>query len=420
MTPSSRQCRSAFTLVEMLVSIGVLVLIMTFIGQMMSSVSQSTSLSAKHIDADNQARLVFDRMAMDFAGMPHRNDVEFIFAKENGQPGSVTPDPSDKMFFYSQAPALFDTSNDRLYPPAGVTQADPKSDYGLIGFCINTGSNNTGSLVPPTPYCLERLSKGLTWDAQYPSLTGPGGLMFLTFNPGYQSSGYMTALAGSTLAGNAFTSPALGTPPDYSGTDSAFQTLANQVFRLEFCFQVKNLSPGAVGTVFANYPVAVYSGSDSQYNNTFAARITTDAPVLPGATGVNSSGQSEPIHVGDRWYNPTDNLAVVCTGTSSSAITWAPNGLSDVTAIVVAIAVLDTNSRKTLSTQDIATAASYLPDFADPPKGDDPSPNPSLMQTTWEDAINAQPTTFASTAGIPQAGAAQIRVYQRFFYLNNN
>jgi hypothetical protein len=405
-TLSTRNSPSAFTLVEMLVSVSVLVLIMTFIGQMMSSVTLSTTLSSKHIDTDNQARLVFDRMAIDFAGMPHRQDVDFIFSKQTG-----TPDPSDKMFFFSEAPAYFDTTKTGLFPAPGG-EPDPKSSVSLIGYSIYTGLSDAGSAgtatgaVAPPPYCLQRLSKGLTWDAQYPA-SGPGGLMFLTFNPA-KNGNSMQPLDGSTLSLNSFTTGAVGTKPTYAGTDPGFDTLATQVFRMEFCFQVKSLSASGqpAGTVFSNYPIAQYPNG---------------SPLNIGPQDSDPSTNAVNIPVGERWYNSKDNRGFVCTGVTSTGNTattnWSPLGLSDVTAIVVTIAVMDTNSRKTLSQTELQNAAVALPDFAEPSP---PSATTPLMATTWLNALNNQAPTFASTAGIPQFAASQIRVYQRFFYLNNN
>jgi prepilin-type N-terminal cleavage/methylation domain-containing protein len=426
-----RKSKSGFTLVEMLVSIAVLVLIMTFIAQMMNSVTMSTTLSDKHIDTDNQARLVFDRMAMDFAGMPLRNDLEYLFVKEamNSEPGQSnggTTDFSDKMFFFSDAPAYFSSSNDELFPTAPTV--DPKSSVALIGYCINTGSNNTGGDVPPAnPYFLQRLSKGLAWDQGYPLQGSPGGQTFLTFPPLSSGSNTWTPISQSTLSGNSFLGPAVGgrlspTGPDYSGTDSDFDTIGNQVFRLEFVFQVRDLAPGANGgTAFSNFPVAVYTDTNSQSNSLNTTNYQSSDPTVSGSTG----------HIGDRWYNFQDNRAFELTGyipaitgatglQSQGTTTWSPIGLSDVTAVVVTIAIMDANSRKILTKDELASAASYLPKF-DNGRNNPPSPAstaPDLPATLWQQALNSQETPFARQADIPQSAASQIRVYQRFFYLN--
>jgi hypothetical protein len=402
---SSREPGRAFTLVELLVSMAVLILIMIFISRIMSSVSLSTTLSGRHISADDQARTVFDRIAKDFAGIPQRPDVESLFAKQNGAGVSGGPDPSDKMFFYSEAPAYYNPSTTGLFPTSG---SDPKSSVALIGYCINTGSNgswNTGTTPAPPAWCLQRLSKGLTWDGQFPA-SGPGGVLFLTFQPGSY-----TPLAGSTMVGN-FTG-AVGTAPTYNGsgdTPTDYDVLADQVFRMEFLFQVKDLSvPGQPATVYSNYPVAEYTDTTHPSNSTNQTTIKSASGGDPPATGSAT--------VGDRWYNSYDHRAFICTAATSTGNTWAPNGLSDVTAIVVAIAVLDTNSRKIVTTSQLGNAAEYLTDFTEPAA---PSSTPTLVATTWQNTLNQASPTFASLSGIPTAAASQIRVYQRFFYLNNH
>ena len=439
---TSSGSRSAFTLVEMLVSIAVLVLIMTFIGQMMNSVSLSTTLSSKHIDTDNQARLIFDRMAMDFAGMPHRSDIEFIFSKQGSitQDASVTSGSSDKMFFYSEAPAYFSSSISDLYPSATATTTDPKSPMSLIGYCVNTGSDNTGtysttSYAPPA-FCLQRLSKGLTWDSSI--IGGPGGMTFFTFDPNYApTAGFLTPVPGSTFASGTF-SAAVGAPPDYAGSDPSFDTFGTLVFRMEFCFEVKDLSsPGHSGTVFSNFPVAEFTDTNTPTNAT--GNKTTIMPT-PGAGGGSSDNDppttlanaTTTYTVGDRWYNAYDNRAFMCTGytnaipTSATAppvrigYTWAPIGLSDVSAIVVAIAVMDTNSRKILTQIDLGKLASRLVKFPEPSSPSEYSSTSTLMASTWEAMLNTQPNPIVNADNIPPLAVSQVRVYQRFFYLNNN
>lgn len=378
---SRRDSERGFTIVEMLVSVAVFVMILTFVAQMVNSTAISTGLSNKRSDADGQARLIFDRMASDFAGMPKRKDVDFIFSKQVG---------NDKMFFYSEAPA-YSATNATWYPAPG--QPDPKSSVALIGYSVNTGNDNTNSGITPPPYCLQRLGKGLTWDAN----NGFGGIAFLTF-PSNIISPY-SPLSQTTLAGNSYTSTAIGTAPVYNGTDPDFDVLANQVFRMEFCFQVKDLRvAGQVGTAYSNYPIAVNG------NNPLSNIHTSDPDPTSSAT------------TGDRWYNKSDNRAFVCTNGTSSASTWVSNGMADVTAIVVAIAVLDSNSRKIVTSTELASAVTNLTDFPD----QTPTADVDLMATTWQKALYKTSPTFAAITGLPVQDAGQIRIYQRYFYLNNN
>ena len=276
----SASTEAGFTLVEMLVAMAILALIMVLVSQLTNSAMLSTGLSGKHLDTDSEARAVFDRMSADFARMPQRKDVDFIFAK---QPGS------DKMFFFSEAPGYFDTTNSSLFPSAGGNSTDPRSSVSLIGYCINTGSNNSGTALTPPAYCLQRLSKGLAWDAQSPATGNPGGVFFLTFAPGN-----LYPLTASTLAGNSYTSAAVGSPPAYSGTDPDFDVVANLVLRMEFCFQVKDLTnPNSPASAYSNYPIAH-----------FAAGAANQATA-------QSSAPSNPS-VGDRWYDTANNRAYLC------------------------------------------------------------------------------------------------------------
>ena len=63
----SRRPSGAFTLTELLVSIVVIVIIVLMATQLMTSTTAITRTAHKHIDTDTQARVVFDRMALDFA-----------------------------------------------------------------------------------------------------------------------------------------------------------------------------------------------------------------------------------------------------------------------------------------------------------------------------------------------------------------
>lgn len=128
---------SGFTLLEILVSVAVLALLIALIAQMTSGQMNTTSLSNKRLDADSQARVVFDRMAGDFAGMLNRPDADFYLLKDSG---------SDSLYFFSDAPAF-----------SSGAPAD-RNPVSLIGYRL-TSTNG-----------LERLSKGLNW-SNVPFLT---------------------------------------------------------------------------------------------------------------------------------------------------------------------------------------------------------------------------------------------------------
>lgn len=88
-----------------------------------------------------------------------------------------------------------------------------------------------------------------------------------------------------------------------------------------------------------------------------------------------------------------------------------PGSLSQDAAIVVAVAVLDEKSRRIASSLD--GLASALPDIDDFHLSASP---PVLMEDLWNKAVLG--TDFASKAGIPPLAASQVRVFQRFYYLN--
>ena len=298
-----RGSNRGFTLVELLVSMTVLTLLILFVSRLVNSATITTTLSRKHMDADSQARLVFSRIASDVAGILKRKDADAIFSKQGG---------NDKMFFYSEAPAYFSNS------PSAVD----KSSVSIVGYRVNAS------------YQLERLGVGLTWDGVSSSATITGGPIFLTTPLPTQTVPSPTPDPASTMAGN--WSAVIGSAPSYSGTSTNhYHPVAEQVFRFEYCFQLKN---GAF----------------------------SDNPYIAPNTSIN--------------------------------------GFQDVSAVVVALAILDTTSRK-IST-DMTKIVAALPDV---------DPATKSMSGEWLTKIKA--SDFAQNAGIPQAAASQVRVYQRAFYL---
>src|SRR5438477_11412476 len=68
---------TGFTLVELLVTIGVLVILVLLGTQLLNSAASITTLGHKQMDGDAQARQLLDRMAIDFAQMVKRSDVDY-------------------------------------------------------------------------------------------------------------------------------------------------------------------------------------------------------------------------------------------------------------------------------------------------------------------------------------------------------
>jgi hypothetical protein len=300
------------------------------------------------MDADSQAREVFDRMATDFSAMLLRPDVDYVFGKTTG---TSTTAGNDAMFFYSETPAYFATGPD-------TTQ---RSSLSLVGYRINKA------------FQLERLGKGLTWGGSATGEQG-GAAVFLTFptpapaaNPGATPAPTPTPLPQSTLVGNWGSSTStgaaggggvIGTASNYytDGSSDDYHVLSSAVFRLEYCFLLKN------GNISGN-------------------------PYIPPNT--------------------------------------APQGMQDVSAIIVTIALLDDASRLLVpqgrdpvtnqGIPELGPMGAELLDFTEPAAGS--TTPPVLPATQWQSAIIS--STFASQASVPQRVAAAVHVYQRYFYLNN-
>jgi Tfp pilus assembly protein PilV len=124
-----------FTLIEVLVACLILMVLVVIVAQMVGSASTLSSSSKKRLDADDEARMVFDRMTGDINGMLKRRDIDPLFLSNTG---------NDAFFFYSQAPANF----------SGGSASN--SQIAVIGYFI-TNSDATNSLV--------RLGSLQSWDS---------------------------------------------------------------------------------------------------------------------------------------------------------------------------------------------------------------------------------------------------------------
>src|SRR5205823_6801850 len=109
----ARRTRGGFTLAELLVSVFVLVLLIFMFTQLMTSATAITRNDHKHVDTDTQAREILDRMALDFAQMLKRTDVDYYVkgpanyvGHGNGHGWGHRPPPgqlgSDQIAFFSE------------------------------------------------------------------------------------------------------------------------------------------------------------------------------------------------------------------------------------------------------------------------------------------------------------------------------
>src|SRR5204862_2724616 len=113
---STPNASAAFTLTELLVTMSVLVLLVFLFTQLLNSAATITILGHKQMDADSQARQLFDRMAVDFAQMVKRSDVDYYVKSSwfaSGPPPGVTgvrtllQPGNDQIAFYSAVPGYY-------------------------------------------------------------------------------------------------------------------------------------------------------------------------------------------------------------------------------------------------------------------------------------------------------------------------
>jgi hypothetical protein len=214
-----------FTLAELLVSVFVLLIVLFMVAQLMTSATAITRTGHKHIDTDTQARVVFDRMAVDFAQMIKRTDVDYYVKQKaaynghgNGHGcgrGRNGDKGSDQIAFFSQVPG---------YYPAGVGQQSPIS---LVAYRVNEGNPNNN----PAYGRLERMAKGLVWNA-------------LDNNPNPNSPSPIVFAPGQIAAGTGpWTGPwsaAINNDNNAASRDNDYEVIGPGVIRFEYYYLLKN------------------------------------------------------------------------------------------------------------------------------------------------------------------------------------
>jgi len=178
--PLRRQSTNGFTLAELVITVGVLVLLVFLATQLLKSAATVTTLGHKQMDADSQARQLLDRMAVDFTQMIKRSDVTYYW--KGGTGGSQIG--NDQMAFYCAVPGYYST-----------TSSTTQSPISLIAYRINSQNK------------AERFGKGLLWNG--------------------------VSLAENPLV---FWQP-IAAPTDADYTTSG-EIVAPQVFRFEYCYQL--------------------------------------------------------------------------------------------------------------------------------------------------------------------------------------
>lgn len=213
------RCEEAFTLAELLVTTGVLVLLALFATQLLKSTAVITTLGHKQMDADSQAREVLDRIAIDFAQMVKRPDVDYYLkssqaASPDCSTCTVQTGANDQVAFYCILPGYYATV------PAPTPSNSGKSPISLVSYRVN--SDNTSSSYNR----MERMGKGLAWNGV---ASGWPPILFLD-NP----TPTATPTTATTISGK--WPAAVST----STADSSYEVIGPQIFRFEYYYLLKN------------------------------------------------------------------------------------------------------------------------------------------------------------------------------------
>jgi len=332
-----RHGRGAFTLAELLVSVAVLTLLVLMLTQLINNAAPIARTANKHIDTDTQARVVLDRIAVDFAKMLKRTDVDYYLKQPNGnykghgnghgygnkvQSGQQG---SDQIAFFSAVPGY--------YPSTGA-----QSPVSLVAYRINQDITSASYLK------LERMGKGLLWNGVSTSNNPPTNSNYtspIVFLPLLINDRWPAATDGSTA-------------------NSDYEVLGPQVFRFEYYYLLKN------GSV-------------------------TDVP----------------------WNTNAGHTSI--------------NGLADIEAIAMTIAVIDPQSRSLISNSSLFDLASDMADFKDAKGNGNSAKNIGDMEAQWNGVLFGDATlgltgvvnTGQTSTGssVPRAAASAIRIYNRYFDL---
>jgi len=212
-----QQRSHAFTLAELLVSVGVLVLLVFLAAQLLKSAATVTTLGQKQMDADSEARQLLDRMAIDFAQMVKRSDVDY-YVKSNPVGGTaglrtVLQPGNDQIAFYSAVPGYYLTSS-------------YQSPVSLVAYRVN--SNSTLSSYNK----MERLGKGLVWNAVSTTDTPVVFMPIPVASP-------LPSLELPVPPPDPLPTPAWPQAGNMT-TDPAYELVGPQVFRFEYYYVLRN------------------------------------------------------------------------------------------------------------------------------------------------------------------------------------
>jgi type II secretion system protein J len=356
-----RRDATGFTLAELLVSIGVLVLLVFLATQLLNNVAGITTIGHKQMDADAQARQLLDRMAIDFAQMVKRSDVDYYVKSSATGAGvrNLLQPGNDKIAFYSAVPGYYLSGSTS-------TQQSPVS---LVSYRVNA------------QHKLERMGKGLVWNAISTTDTP------VVFMPIPLASPIPVGELPSPTP-NPLPTPAWPNIDNLSVSptpDPNTEVVGSQVFRFEYYYLVQGQVPaGAIPSPAPSPSPPILS--DIPWDT----RICL-CPPSPTPTATPT---------------PTITPPALCCHT-------APEGMQDVVAVVVDIAVIDSKSRALVTDAQLARLNGA---DGQPPALEDydytAETMPGQLLARWRAALDA------NAIGLPRPAISGIRLYERYLYLS--
>src|SRR5438132_6836371 len=221
---AARRTDFGFTLVEMLISTAVLALLILIVTQVINTAATTVRPANKHIDTDTQARVVLDRMALDFAQMLKRTDVDYYVKQRSGYNGHGNGHGwgqghhgdlgSDQLAFFSHVPG---------YYPDGYLSGQ-QSPISLVSYRVNESTSSN-----PAYGKLERLAKGLVWNA-------------VDTNINQNTAKYPIVFFPQTIAGIGRPwAPAINNDNNANNSsDPDYEVIGPGVFRFEYYYLLKN------------------------------------------------------------------------------------------------------------------------------------------------------------------------------------
>src|SRR5438874_65827 len=217
---------AAFTLIEIIVSVAVLLLLVVLFGQMVNRATAITRVDSRHVDTDSQARAVLDKIAADIGRMVKRTDVDYYVKQPTGYNGhgnghayghkvQTGQQGSDQITFFCQTPG---------YPESGTFTAAQQGPIALVAYRINEDSTQ------PAYLRLERMAKGMLWNSvsNNSNLNNQSTKLPLVFLP--------QTIAGMGKPWYA----AVNSDTTSSSQDPEYETIGPDVFRLEYYYLLKN------------------------------------------------------------------------------------------------------------------------------------------------------------------------------------